>query len=161
MLQHPLSPLFDADSKILILGSFPSVKSREALFYYMHPQNRFWPLMARLLGAEDPKTVEEIKALLLSHGVALWDTVAACEIAGSADATIRTVTPNDLSRVLAAANIRQIFCNGKTAFALYRKYAEERTGAPAVCLPSTSPANAQCGFDDLAEKWRVILPYLT
>ena len=153
---HPIPPVFDENSRILILGSFPSVKSREQQFFYGHPQNRFWRVLAGVLDCPVPGTVEEKKALLRSHGIALWDVVARCEITGSADASIRSVVPNDLTGLLSTGHIERIYCNGGTAAALYRKYLLPRTGMEAVPLPSTSPANARRSQDDLIEAWSVI-----
>ena len=160
-IAHPFPPLFDARSKILILGSFPSVKSREQLFFYGHPQNRFWRVMAAVLEADVPQSIPEKRSLLLKNGVALWDCIARCEIEGSSDASIRAVVPNDLSPIFAAAEIRQIFCNGKTSHAMYRRYLESQTGRPAVCLPSTSPANAAWSPERLSAVWgEALLPFL-
>ena len=155
-VSHPIPPVFDENSRILILGSFPSVKSREQQFFYGHPQNRFWRVLAGVLDCPLPGTVEEKKALLLSHGIALWDVIARCEITGSADASIRSVVPNDLTGLLSTGHIERIYCNGGTAAALYRKYLLPRTGIAAVTLPSTSPANARRSPDDLIEAWSVI-----
>ena len=155
-VSHPIPPVFDENSRILILGSFPSVKSREQQFFYGHPQNRFWRVLAGVLDCPVPGTVEEKKALLLSHGIALWDVIARCEITGSADASIRSVVPNDLSGLLRTGRIERIYCNGGTAAALYRKYLLPHTGMEAVPLPSTSPANARRSPDDLIEAWSVI-----
>ena len=121
---HTIAPVYDENSRILILGSFPSVKSREAAFFYGHPQNRFWRVLAAVLGEEAPQTAAEKKSLLLRHGVALWDVIASCDIAGSSDASITNVVPNDLSRILDAAPVRRIFCNGGTAYRFYRRYDE-------------------------------------
>lgn len=160
-LYHTIAPVYDAESRILILGSFPSVKSREAAFFYGHPQNRFWQVLAALTGAPVPQTIPEKQALLLGHGIALWDTIASCEITGSSDSSIRNAVPNDLTPILVAANIRQIFTNGKTADRMYRKYCEKQTGRNAVCLPSTSPANAAWSLDRLIDEWkRAIEPFL-
>lgn len=156
---HPIAPLFDKQSRILILGSFPSVKSREQGFFYGHPQNRFWPLLAGLYNAPTPKTIAEKRDLALRHGIALWDVIASCEIVGSSDSSIQNVVPNDLSVILRAANIRAIFTNGKTADRFYQKYTLQNTGIPAVCLPSTSPANASYSLERLQEAWRVLLKY--
>ena len=145
---HPFPPLWDEGSRVLILGSFPSVRSREALFFYGHPQNRFWRVMAAVLGCPVPQTIEEKRQMLHSHHVALWDVIASCSIEGSSDSSIRDVVPNDLSRILSTADIRAIFCNGKTSWNYYRKYQESATGIPAVSLPSTSPANVS--FDKTA-----------
>ena len=149
---HTIAPVYDEGSRVLILGSFPSVKSREAAFFYGHPQNRFWRVLAAVLGENVPQTVEEKKAMLLRHGVALWDVIASCEIAGSSDASITNVVPNDLSRILSAAPVRRIFCNGGTAQRWYRRYDEARWGK-AVPLPSTSPANARSSVDALTAVW--------
>ena len=143
MIQHPFPPLYGPDSHTLILGSFPSVKSREAMFFYGHPQNRFWRVLAALFGEDVPQTVNEKKALVLSHRLALWDSIASCEITGSSDASIRNAQPTDLSVILRKGQVARVFTNGKTADRLYRQYQLPQTGIAAVCLPSTSPANAQ------------------
>ena len=158
---HPISPIFDENSRILILGSFPSVKSRQQLFYYAHPQNRFWPLIARLCGVPCPTTADEKTALLLRHGIALWDVIASCSIEGSADTTITDVVPNDISIILNTAHISRVFTNGGKANELYRKYILPVTGIEAIALPSTSPANASFTLDKLADKWHVITEYIT
>lgn len=152
-VHHSFEPVYDGNSRILILGSFPSVKSREYNFYYGHPQNRFWKLLARLLEEPVPETVEEKKSMLLRRGIAIWDVVAACDIRGSSDRSIRNVIPTDLNRVLRAAPIEKIITNGDTAFQLYNKYCFEQTGREAVKCPSTSPANAFFQMDKLAEAW--------
>lgn len=156
MVFHPIPPVFDGRSEVLILGSFPSVRSREQRFFYGHPQNRFWRVLAAVYDAPVPETVEEKKAFLLSRRIALWDVIASCEIDGSADGSIRNAKPNDLSVILNAAPIRRIFANGKTAWSVYRKYQEPETGRPAVCLPSTSPANAAWGIEKLTGAWRCV-----
>ncbi|MBQ5968733.1 MAG: DNA-deoxyinosine glycosylase [Clostridia bacterium] len=153
MLTHPIPPVFDEHSRVLILGSFPSVKSRAAQFFYGHPQNRFWPLMAALFGEPAGETPKEKTAFLLRHHIALWDVIAACEITGSADSTIKNVTPNDLSPIFGTANLRAVLTNGKTADTLYRRYLEPQTHRSAVCLPSTSPANARWTMAKLTEAW--------
>nr|WP_329751637.1 DNA-deoxyinosine glycosylase [Clostridium sp. CM74B_53] len=157
---HPIPPVFDRNSKILILGSFPSVKSREGHFFYHHPQNRFWKTLAGVLDVPVPDTIDEKKTFLLSHRIALWDVIASCSIEGSSDSSIRDVVPNDLSVILSTADIRAIFCNGKTSWNYYRKYQEAVTGIPAVSLPSTSPANAAWSLEKLKGAWNVILPYI-
>lgn len=156
LIRHPFPPLYDANSEILILGSFPSVKSREQQFFYGHPQNRFWRVTAAVFGAEIPQTIEEKRAFLLQNHIALWDVIASCEITGSSDSSIRNVTPNDLSPILAAAHIRQIFVNGGTAAKYYEKYQKPRLGRNAVRLPSTSPANAAWSIARLTEAWQII-----
>ncbi|MBR6119756.1 MAG: DNA-deoxyinosine glycosylase [Oscillospiraceae bacterium] len=159
MLHHPIPPVYDEKSEILILGSFPSVKSREQGFFYGHPQNRFWRVTAAVFDDEPPVTVPERRAFLLRHGVALWDVIAACEITGSADASIRNPEINDLRPILEAAPIRAIFVNGQTAAKLYRRYAEPLTGRPAYLLPSTSPANAAWSLERLIDAWRAITTF--
>lgn len=154
MLVHPVEALFNENSKILILGTFPSVKSREAKFFYGHPQNRFWRVMARLCDAELPQTVEDKKNLILDNHFALWDVIHSCDVEGSADSSIKNVVPNDISVILKNSNVSRIFVNGKKAESLYKKYLEEETGITAVCLPSTSPANALWSEDRLTEYWR-------
>lgn len=154
---HPIPPLFDAQSRVLILGSFPSVKSREAMFFYGHPQNRFWPLMAALTDCPVPKTVEEKTALILTHHFALWDSIGQCTIAGSSDSTIRDVVPNDLTVILGHAPIERIYCNGGTSLKYFRRFIAPLIGRDAQMLPSTSPANAAWSFERLLEAWRVIL----
>ncbi len=153
-------PVFDANSRILILGSFPSVKSREAAFFYGHPQNRFWPLLGRLLECPVPPDVAGRRQLLLERGVALWDTVEACDIIGSDDRSIRNVEPVDILRVLKAADIRAIYCNGAASHRLFQQYLQPVCGRDAVKLPSTSPANAACSPDRLYEAWSVMKPWL-
>lgn len=153
-VEHPIPPLYGPDSENLILGSFPSVKSREARFFYGHPQNRFWKVLADLCEREVPKTVEEKTSLVLDNGFALWDVIASCEIVGSSDSTIRDVVPNDLSRILRESKVKRIFCNGSTSYRLYERYIRPVTGIPAICLPSTSPANAAWSLDRLIEAWR-------
>ncbi len=159
-VQHEISPVYDERSRILILGSFPSVKSREAGFFYHHPQNRFWKVLAAVTEQETPRTIPEKKEFLLKNGIALWDVIASCEIKGSSDSSIRNVVPNDLSGILERADIRQIYANGGTAFRLYQKYTYPVTGREALRLPSTSPANASCSLDDLIKQWSVIREFL-
>ena len=156
-IEHPFGPLFSEHSRVLILGSFPSVKSREQQFFYGHPQNRFWKVMAALFGQEPPGTTEEKRELILNHGLALWDSIASCVITGSSDASIREVKANDLRVILDHAPIRRICCNGKESFRQYEKHIRPVTGREALCLPSTSPANAQWSLERLTEAWSVIL----
>ncbi len=150
---HPIEPLFCETSEILILGSFPSVQSRSDGFFYAHPQNRFWRTLAGVFQSPVPQTVAEKKRLILSNRLALWDVIASCEIAGSSDSSIASVEPTDLSRILCYAPIRKIFVNGKTAERFYRRYQLKRTGMEAVCLPSTSSANASWSQERLTESW--------
>ena len=158
---HPFPPLFDDRSRVLMLGTLPSPKARERGLPYGHPQNRFWPVMAKILGEELPDTNDGKRAMLLRHGVALWDVIASCDIAGASDASIKNPEPSDLSVILDHAPIQAIFCTGTKATQLYRKLVEPLTGRPCIGLPSTSPANAAMRFDDLVERYSVILPYLS
>lgn len=154
---HPIKPVYNENSKILILGSFPSVKSRESGFFYGHPQNRFWKVLAAVYQTELPKSVAEKKQFLLKHGIAVWDVIKSCDIAGSSDSSIKNVVPNDLSSILNETDIEKIFVNGKKAEQLYKKYLEKQINRKAVCLPSTSPANAAWGMERLTEAWKIII----
>ncbi|MBE7044357.1 MAG: DNA-deoxyinosine glycosylase [Ruminococcaceae bacterium] len=160
MISHPFPPLYNEQSKILILGSFPSVKSREQMFFYGHPQNRFWRVLSEVLKKPLPETVAEKKAFLLESHIAVWDVIASCEIVGSSDASIKNAVANDLSEILATADIRQIFVNGKTAEKYYRRYQLPTLGQDAICLPSTSPANAAWSQERLVGAWQSILEFL-
>lgn len=153
---HPFGPIYREDSEILILGSFPSVRSREQNFYYGHPRNRFWAVASTVFDVPVPETIEEKKAFLLSCRIALWDVVRSCSIIGSSDASMRCAEVNDIAGLLAETNIRRIFTNGKTAGSLYDKYLREETGIGAMCLPSTSPASASYSLDRLIEAWKII-----
>lgn len=156
MIIHPIPPLFNEESKTLILGSFPSVKSREAAFFYGHPQNRFWAVVAEIYGCEKPQTIEEKTKLVLENKLAMWDVIQSCEIEGSADSTISNVTANDLSIILKNSRVDRIFVNGKTAEKYYNKYTYPKTGIKAICLPSTSPANAAWSVERLVDAWKII-----
>ena len=156
MISHPFPPLYNEDSRILILGSFPSVKSREQRFFYGHPQNRFWKVTAAVFDCAVPQTIEEKRQFLLEHGVALWDTIASCDIVGSSDSSIKNVVPNDLTPILEGAKIERIFVNGKTSEKYYNRYIRDKIGREALCLPSTSPANAAWSVERLVEVWQVI-----
>ena len=155
---HPIPPVYDGQSEILILGSFPSVASREGMFFYHHPQNRFWKVLAGVLEEPCPQSIEEKTGLLLRRHIALWDVIASCEITGSSDSSVRNVVPNDLSGILRTAPIRAIFCNGALAHRMYEKHTRTAAGMPACKLPSTSPANASWSLERLLEALRVILP---
>lgn len=157
MIEHPIEPVFDQNSRILILGSFPSVKSREVNFFYGHPQNRFWKVIAVVYGEKTPNSIEEKKSFLLRNRIAVWDVIKSCDIEGSADSSIKNVVPNDLNRILNQAEIEHIFLNGKKAEQLYKKYMEKEIDRKAECLPSTSPANAAWSFERLEEEWKRIL----
>ena len=153
---HPIPPLYRADSEILILGSFPSVKSRESAFFYGHPQNRFWKVMAEVFGDEVPRDVPERRSFLIRHRVAAWDVIHSCTIRGSSDASIKDVVANDLTVILNKAPIRQIYVNGRTAEKMYKKHIEPSIGRKAVCLPSTSPANAAWSLERLVGAWKAV-----
>lgn len=155
MIVHPIKPLYNKDSKILILGSFPSVKSREQMFFYGHPQNRFWRVISAVFEAPIPQTIEEKRELLLSNNIALWDVIASCDIVGSSDSSIKNVVANDLSIILNEAQIERIFVNGQTAFKYYNKYIKNTIDREAQVLPSTSPANAAWSLDKLIAQWTI------
>lgn len=153
---HTIEPVYNSDSRVLILGSFPSVKSREQQFFYGHPQNRFWWVVAGVFDCPVPQNVPEKKALLLGHGIAVWDVIASCTISGSSDASIRDVVPNDISGILEAADIRKIYANGAKSYELYQKYIYPQTKREIEKLPSTSPANAAFSYERLLEAWKII-----
>lgn len=157
MIIHPIPPVFDKDSKILILGSFPSVKSREEAFFYGHPQNRFWKVLAGIFNEKLPQTTDEKREFLLRNHIAVWDVIGSCDIIGSSDASIRNVTANDISIILKEADIRLICVNGKTAYKYYLKYTEPKVNRSAICLPSTSPANAVWDTAGLIEAWKSVI----
>ncbi len=152
-ISHTFSPVYDDNSRILILGSLPSVKSREQGFYYGHPQNRFWKVIAAICKAEVPQTIEDKKALLLNNRIAIWDVIDSCDIKGSSDSSIRNVVAADIAGLLKRTNITAVFANGKTAGRLYEKYVATEAGFGARILPSTSPANAAISLDKLIEAW--------
>ncbi len=156
-ISHPFPPLYDKNSKILILGSFPSVKSREQLFFYGHPQNRFWKVVSAVFNSKTPETIEEKRRFLLSNNIALWDVIKECDITCSADSSIKNVIANDLSEILENSKVTRIFVNGKTAEKYYNKYTKPILNIDSTLLPSTSPANAQWSFERLIEAWKVIL----
>ena len=153
MVLHTIVPVYDANSKILILGSFPSVKSRETGFFYGHPQNRFWNVLASVFHTQVPITIEEKKEFLLFHSIAVWDVIGSCDITGSSDGSIRNVEVNDLTCILEKATIEHIYVNGKKAEQLYKRDIEPLIHRSAVCLPSTSPANAAWSLEKLVEVW--------
>lgn len=155
-VSHDFEPVFDENSKVLILGTFPSVKSRENRFYYGHPQNRFWKVIAGLTESEVPQTIEEKKKLLLEHGIAIWDVIESCDIIGSSDSSIKNVVPADIERVVANSKIQNIYANGGTAKKLYEKYSQKKTGREIIGLPSTSPANAAYSLERLLECWQKV-----
>ena len=156
-ITHPFPPLYDANSKILILGSLPSVKSREQMFFYGHPQNRFWRMLAAVYAEDAPESIAEKTSLLLRHHLALWDVIANCEIDGSADASVREAVPVDIVRITDRAHITRVLCNGKLAGTLYARHLQPIMGIPALVLPSTSPANAIWTLPKLTDAWRKAL----
>jgi len=158
-ISHTFLPVYDESSEILILGSFPSVKSREQGFYYGHPQNRFWKVLAAVCGCEVPQTIEEKKSILLTNHIAIWDVIDSCDIIGSSDNSIKNVVPADIAGLLSKTKITRVFVNGKTAGNLYKKFSEETTKIPAVILPSTSPANAAYSLEKLIEVWKSELKF--
>lgn len=156
-VSHPFEPVVDAGCHTLVLGSFPSVKSRENEFYYGHPQNRFWRMIAAVLYEKEPVSIEEKRAMLLRHGIALWDVIASCEITGSSDASVRNAVPVEIARVTGSASIRRVICNGALAGKLYRRYLQPLLGIEAAVMPSTSPANAAWTLPRLIEAWKTAL----
>lgn len=154
---HSFEPVYDKASEILILGTLPSVKSRENNFYYGHKQNRFWKVLATLLKEPVPDTIEEKKAMLLARRIALWDVIQSCDIKGSSDSSIKNVQPTDIGMILEKTNITRVYANGNKAGQLYKRYQFPVTGIEAMVLPSTSPANAAWSLERLCEAWQVIL----
>ena len=154
MEYHTIKPFYNKDSKILILGSFPSIKSREAGFYYAHPQNRFWKVLSNIFN----ETIENKQEFLKKNHIALFDVCASCEIKGSSDASIKEVVPNDISEILKSSEIKIIFLKGKTAANLYKKYMQD-IKIPSVVLPSTSPANATFNLEKLTKEYQVIAKF--
>ncbi len=159
-ITHIFDPVFDSESRILILGTMPSPKSRELGFYYSHPRNRFWPVLAKIFGKNVPETPEEKANFALEHKIALWDVLKECDIEGSSDSSIKNAVPNDISIILNSADIEAVFTTGATAAKLYKKFIEPKTGISAIALPSTSPANAKVKFEELCEEYKIVLEYL-
>ena len=179
-ISHPIPPVWNSESQILLLGTMPSPASRNAGFFYMHAQNRFWRLLFAVFGEELTYTnkgfstaqttmqeranlaaaIKERRDFLIRHHIALWDVLASCEIKGAADASIRSATPNDFTKIFEQSKIRRVFCTGKTAFALWQKHCadtyEERFNLTSQCLPSTSPANAAWSLEKLIEAYSVL-----
>ena len=156
---HPFPPLYDSESEILILGSFPSVKSREQKFFYGHKQNRFWKVMAAVLETAVPETIEEKKKMLYRHHIALWDSIYSCDIIGSSDSSIKNAVPTDLGQIITGSKIRKIFCNGAASGICFKKYQEKELQITADILPSTSPANAAYSLGELVEIWKKSIIY--
>ena len=157
MTLHTIDPVWDENSKVLILGSFPSVKSREEGFFYGHKQNRFWRVLASVCDCSVPQNIDEKKSMLLANGIAVWDVIHSCDIVGSSDSSIKNVQPTDIGMILEKTNITRIYANGNKAGQLYKRYQFPVTGIEAMVLPSTSPANAAWSLERLCEAWHVIL----
>lgn len=155
MEKHNIKPIYNYNSKILILGSFPSVKSREAAFYYQHPQNRFWKIISKLYNAE-LNSIEDKKNILLNNNIALWDVIKSCDIKGSSDTSINNIEVNNISEIIKNSQIKEVYTNGKKAYELYNKYCLSETHINAILLPSTSPANAVYTLEKLIDKWKII-----
>lgn len=159
MEKHTIEPFYNKDSKILILGSFPSVKSREVGFYYSHQQNRFWKVLAAIFNEDVPICINDKKEFLKRNNIALYDVCASCDIKSSSDASIKNVIPNNLDEIFKGANIKVIAFDGKTAFNLYQKYFKNKYNVELISLPSTSPANAKCSMNDLINDYKVLNKY--
>ena len=159
-ITHAFDPVFNSESRILVLGTMPSPKSRELGFYYSHPRNRFWPVLAKIFEEKIPETPEEKRNFCLRHKIALWDVLKECDIEGASDSSIKNAVPNDLSVILCSADIKAVFTTGATAAKLYKKFMEPATGIPAIALPSTSPANAKVKFEELCEEYKIVLEYI-
>lgn len=157
LVVHNIPPLYDENSRVLLLGSIPSPKSRQAEFFYAHPQNRFWRVLAAVLEVPAPQTIEDKRTLCLTHGIALWDTIARCEIAGASDVSIKNAVPNDIGALLRQTQIKRIFATGAKSAELYRRLIEPTLHVPITQLPSTSPANAAWSLERLTEAYRIIL----
>ncbi len=152
---HPFEPIYDQNSEILILGSFPSVKSREQEFYYAHPQNRFWKVLEAIYPSKFPLNSKENKtAFLKENHIAIWDSIHECEIENSQDASIKNAIPNDIQKILQESNIQKIFCNGNASYQVFQKYHKDFVSIPVEALPSTSPANARFSLEKLVEIWK-------
>lgn len=158
-VEHPFAPVVDAQCRTLILGSFPSVKSRENAFYYGHPQNRFWRMLAAVFGESVPAGIPQKRALLLRHHIALWDVIAQCKITGSSDASVKDAVPVEIAQVTGVAAIDRVICNGALAAKLYRQHLQPLTGIEAEIAPSTSPANAALSLERLVQAWQPLLTH--
>ncbi len=160
-VEHSFEPVFDKNSKILILGTMPSPKSRENGFYYCHPQNRFWSVMSEILKEPLPKNNNDRRNLMLKHNIALWDVLKSCDIDGADDSSIKNPVPNNISKIISYTNIQTVFTTGKKAYSLYTRLCSKNTGIPAVCLPSTSPANCRFySYNDILREYAVLLAYI-
>ena len=154
---HEFPALYDRESQVLMLGSIPSPKSREMAFYYGHPQNRFWKVMAAVLGEDIPETIPQKKAMLKKHHIALWDVLDSCTIVGASDTSIEDPVVNNIGELVKKSKVSRIFCTGATAYNLYKKFCANDVGIEAIKLPSTSPANCAVSLEKLVEAYKVIL----
>lgn len=154
IITHPFNPIYNNKSKILILGSFPSIKSREINFYYGHPQNRFWKILGNIFNEKISNITEDKINFLLSHNIAIWDTIKSCEIKASSDSHIKNATVNDINIIISNSNIKAIFCNGNVSYKIFLKYYKDKVNIPIICLPSSSPANARYSLDNLTNIWK-------
>lgn len=154
IVTHPFEPVYNNESKILILGSFPSVKSREINFYYGHPQNRFWKILENIFNEKIENNKEIKKEFLLKHHIALWDTIKSCQITSSSDSSIKKATPNNIDKIILNSNIQAIFCNGNTSYKIFLKFYKDKIKIPIICLPSSSPANAKYSLENLTNIWK-------
>ena len=157
---HLFEPVFNHESRVLILGTMPSPKSRELGFYYGHPRNRFWHVMADIFKEPYPETTQEKIAFCHRNHVAVWDVLKSCEISGADDNSIKNPVPNDMNEILSQAPIQAVFATGTKASTLYQKYCYPLTGIPIITLPSTSPANCGTSYEKLREAYLTILNYL-
>lgn len=157
---HDFQPIYNEESRILMLGTMPSPKSREIGFYYGHPRNRFWKVVSDVCGEEFPETKEEKIAFALRNKIAVWDVLAGCEIKGAEDASIRNPVANDMSLILKNADIQAVFATGQKAAQLYKKYCQKEIGMEIITLPSTSPANCSVSYERLFEAYEIILKYI-
>ena len=156
-IKHELEPIYKKDSEILILGSIPSVKSREQGFYYAHPKNRFWQVLAIILKEDLPETIEEKRVFLERNKIALWDVLASCNIEKSSDASIKNIKVNNINKLIKETNIKKIFTLGKKAYDIYQKEVFPKTKIAAIYLPSTSPANATFHLEELVKEYQIIV----
>ena len=160
VVSHSIDPVYDSNSEILVLGSFPSVKSRQQKFFYGHPQNRFWKVLAAVMEEDVPETIEDKKEFLIRNRIAVWDVIDSCIIDGSSDSSIKNVVPSDLEKIILNTKIKHIFANGATARKLYEKHHEKKLGIKIEALPSTSPANAAYSLESLINEWSSLKKFL-
>ncbi len=159
-VSHEFGPYINKDSEVLILGSIPSVKSREYGFYYMHPQNRFWNILSDIFGEDFPETILDKKQLLFKHKIALWDVIESCDIKGSSDSSIKNPKINDIKNLIVGTNVKTIFVTGKKSLQLYDRYCLKDVGTKAIYLPSTSGANCRISYEKLKSKYEIIIKYV-